>query len=231
VLKLLQDINEDKFMKAICITVLLFSTPLFAESSSADGKVQENVNQCKSLIKSHCGSKSFKECMTIKDKKTAQVTDCVEYLTKHRKMFDINELSASFKTLVDANKNPSEDAKKCAKIAGEVCGEDVDIAACMTLKANFFPSYCRDFAEKRVGHMEAAYNNDAVLRGCTNDLMKHCKIDLGADDNSSKEVIMAGMRKYEACLQKALKKTASCGQLVNIDKKTPPSKSIQLINQ
>lgn len=215
------------------VAALVFSGNISAEIDDSDpAKVKENVEKCKKLLREHCGSRSFKECSKKKDKKTAQVGKCVSYMAKHRKAFDIGELNPDFQSLVKSFSSPGQDGKKCMETAKLVCGEDVDLKVCMRQFSGRFPSFCREFAENKIGHMEAAYKNDPGLRGCTDNLMAKCKgeANLGKDDEPNAKVIMAGMAKYEACLMKAIKTTPGCAEVVKMDKKTPPSKSIQLIN-
>ncbi len=218
-----------KTFKAFTLGALLVASPF--TQAEKELSVKEGVKKCKELIAEHCGDKSFEDCMKKEDPKSGKVGECVSFMVKNRKAFDLNDLNPNFQTLLKDINDQDQDASKCIETAKMVCGEGADLKDCLRQQAGRFPSYCRDLARDRVDKMQAAYDNDPKLQGCTKNLMKQCKLDLGSDTETDRKVLMAGMAKYQACLKKMLPKTRGCGELVKVDKKTKPSQSVQLINQ
>lgn len=212
------------------ISLFFFGNALGETKKEDPAQIKVKIEGCKKLIAEHCGSSSFEECSKKKDKKTGQVGACVSFLATHRKMFDLDDLNPNFQTLLKGIDKPGEDGKECAEVAKKVCGDDVDLPSCMQRNAGSFPSFCRNFASDRIAKMEAAQRNDPQLKSCSTDIMKQCKADLGKDDDNNPKVVLAGLEKYRACLKKAMEKSRVCQDLVKVDKNTPVSKSIQLIN-
>jgi|GEM_PF-2071830 len=191
--------------------------------------IKDGVKNCKELIASHCGDKTFEQCMKLEDPKSGKVGECVSFMVRNRDKVNVEGLRPDFTSLLKDFSSKTQDASKCIETAKVVCGEGAEFKECLATQAGSFPSYCRDLARDRVDKMEAAYKNDPKLNSCTNSLMKKCKLDMGKDDELDKKVVMAGLNKYQACLKETLPKMRECSDLVKVDKKTKPSESVQLI--
>lgn len=191
--------------------------------------VEENLTNCNSLIKSHCGEKSNQECMKQASPKSAQVAMCMSYMMKNPMKGMDKGLHASFKSLYSKMNNKKSDLNVCFKKAKVVCGEEATVEACLLSNPGVFPSFCRSLMEDSMDQMNAVYQSDPEMAGCTDSLIVQCPLDL-SNENDSKKESLKKIQAYQDCLSKKVKQTASCKGVVNSQVENAKNgKSTQLI--
>ena len=211
--------------------LLLF---MLALQVTAQDNFKKDFGQCQSFLKKYCGSMKWEDCAKKEDKQSEQVIQCVKFYVENKERIETKDLQPSFQSLVKDFKGNAADNQKCIETARLVCGDDMGFKDCFQKQAGRFPSYCRDMARNNVDKMQAAYDNDPELQGCTNQLMSQCQKELavlGDENITDQKRMMASMNRYQKCVKEILPKVKACESLVNVKKDKPLSPSVQKIYQ
>lgn len=227
-----------KVSKLVTIGIfsLLATSLTYGESprpaiDKADG-VRENVMKCKKLINSFCGEKSHEECMKQQDPRSAQVSQCVNYMMANFSDWVVEDLNPKFADVYKGMTKKNTDINDCVKKAQVVCGDDSSFESCLISNPGAFPSYCRSAMKDQIDQMNAAYQHDPKLASCTDVLMAQCKLNFGDVDESQKET-MKKIKKYQDCVEKAIPSTPACAKVIQASEGAAPAaaSSVQLIGQ
>jgi len=215
------------FKSVLMITSLVLSWQFSVFGD--DGVSDKEITSCVSSIKSVCGQTDYKSCMKSKSDKAIEINGCVNKLisANQKKTIPLEGIGSSFKDLISGSAMTG-DQKKCFDISTKVCGPNEDLKKCMKLHAGNFPSYCKEAALQGMDSLNQVYQNDREAKGCTDGLMKVCKLELPeATVKPDPRVYQAALSSYQNCLKSQVSKRKECSNL--IDAKSGDGPATQLI--